>query len=74
MFDALTSLTFNAGCGSIRGGSSKNDLIDYVKAGKFGEASKMIPAFNSDKSGFSGLKTRREKEKNLFCRDGGCTG
>lgn len=73
MFDALTSLAFNAGCGSLRGGSSKNDLIDYVKAGKFAEASKKILTFKSDKPGFSGLKTRREKEKNLFCKDGGCT-
>ena len=73
MFDALTSLAFNAGCGSLRGGSSKNDLIDYVKAGKFADASKRILTFKSDKPGFSGLKVRREKEKNLFCKDGGCT-
>jgi lysozyme len=73
MFDALTSLAFNAGCGSLRGGSSKNDLIDYVKAGKFAEASKRILTFKADKPGFSGLKIRREKEKNLFCKDGGCT-
>jgi len=73
MFDALTSLAFNAGCGSLRGGSSKNDLIDYVKSGKFADASKRILTFKADKTGFSGLKTRREKEKNLFCKDGGCT-
>ena len=73
MFDALTSLAFNAGCGSLRGGSSKNDLIDYVKAGKFADASKKILTFKADKPGFSGLKIRREKEKNLFCKDGGCT-
>ena len=73
MFDALTSLAFNAGCGSLRGGSSKNDLIDYVKAGKFADASKRILTFKSDKPGFSGLKIRREKEKNFFCKDGGCT-
>ena len=73
MFDALTSLAFNAGCGSLRGGSSKNDLIDYVKAGKFADASKRILSFKADKPGFSGLKVRREKEKNLFCKDGGCT-
>ena len=73
MFDALTSLAFNAGCGSLRGGSSKNDLIDYVKAGKFSDASKRILTFKADKPGFSGLKIRREKEKNLFCKDGGCT-
>ena len=73
MFDALTSLAFNAGCGSLRGGSSKNDLIDYVKAGQFADASKRILTFKSDKPGFSGLKIRREKEKNLFCKDGGCT-
>jgi lysozyme len=73
MFDALTSLAFNAGCGSLRGSSSKNDLIDYVKVGKFADASKRILTFKADKPGFSGLKVRREKEKNLFCKDGGCT-
>lgn len=73
MFDALTSLAFNAGCGSLRGDSSKNDLIDYVKAGKFADASKRILTFKADKPGFSGLKVRREKEKNLFCKNGGCT-
>ena len=72
MFDSLTSLAFNAGCGSLRGTDSSNEVIDYVKNGKFAEASNKILTFKSDKPGFSGLKNRREKEKEMFCREGGC--
>lgn len=72
MLDTLTSLAFNAGCGSLRGTSGDNDLIDYVRKGEFLKASEMIPKFNSNKAGFSGLKTRREKEKTMFCKEGGC--
>jgi lysozyme len=72
MFDTLTSLAFNAGCGSLRGGSSENEVIDYVKKGDFKSAANKILSFKSDKPGFSGLKTRREKEKQMFCKEGGC--
>lgn len=72
MFDSLTSLAFNAGCGSLRGTSSKGELIDYVKEGNFAEAANLITNFNANKPGFSGLKKRREKEKQMFCKEGGC--
>jgi lysozyme len=72
MYDSLTSLAFNAGCGSLRGTNSSEDVIDYVKNGKFTEAANKILTFKSDKPGFSGLKIRREKEKEMFCKEGGC--
>lgn len=72
MFDALTSLVFNAGCGSLRGTNSSDDVIDYIKNGKFTDAANKILTFKSDKPGFSGLKTRREKERQMFCKEGGC--
>jgi len=72
MYDTLTSLAFNAGCGSLRGTNSNDDVIDYVKKGKFSDAANKILSFKSDKRGFSGLKKRREKEKNMFCKEGGC--
>ena len=72
MFDTLTSLAFNAGCGSLRGTGAENEVIDFVKKGKYKEAADTILSFKSDKPGFSGLKKRREKEKEMFCKDGGC--
>jgi lysozyme len=72
MYDSLTSLAFNAGCGSLRGTDANNDVIDYVKNGKFTDAANKILSFKSDKPGFSGLKSRREKEKQMFCKEGGC--
>jgi lysozyme len=72
MYDTLTSLAFNAGCSSLRGTDSNEDFIDYVKNGKFTDAANKILSFKSDKPGFSGLKIRREKEKQMFCKEGGC--
>jgi lysozyme len=72
MYDSITSLAFNAGCGSLRGTDSNDDFIDYVKNGKFTDAANKILSFKSDKPGFSGLKNRREKEKQMFCKEGGC--
>lgn len=71
MYDTLISLSFNSGCGSIRGSSSKNDMIDYVKTKEFYYASEKIKTFNL-KKGFSGLITRRQKESQMFCSQGGC--
>jgi GH24 family phage-related lysozyme (muramidase) len=62
MFDTLTSLAFNAGCGSLRGSGSDGDVIDYVRKGKFKEAANQRLTFNANKPGFGGLKIRREKE------------
>jgi GH24 family phage-related lysozyme (muramidase) len=72
MFDTLTSLAFNAGCGSLRGSGSDGDVIDYVRKGKFKEAANKILTFNSDKPGFGGLKVRRGKESQMFCKEGSC--
>jgi lysozyme len=72
MYDTLTSLAFNAGCGSLRGTNSNDDVIDYIKNGKFTDAANKILSFKSDKPGFSGLKKRREKERQMFCKEGGC--
>jgi lysozyme len=72
MFDALTSLVFNSGCGSLRGTDSSDDVIDYIKNGKFTDAANKILSFKSNKPGFPGLKTRREKERQMFCKEGGC--
>jgi len=72
MFDTLTSLAFNAGCGSLRGTGAENEVIDFVKKGKYKEAADTILSFKSNKPGFSGLKKRREREKEMFCKDGGC--
>jgi hypothetical protein len=47
-------------------------IVDYVKNGKFTDAANKILSFKSDKPGFSGLKNRREKEKQMFCKEGGC--
>ena len=71
MFDTLTSLVYNAGCGGLRGDSTSGEVIDYVKAKKFGAAAQKIKTFNL-KSGFSGLGTRREKESKMVCEQGGC--
>jgi len=72
MFDTLTSLAFNAGCGSLRGSGSDDDLIDYIRKGKFKKAANKILTFNTNKPGFSGLKTRRQKESQMFCKEGSC--
>jgi GH24 family phage-related lysozyme (muramidase) len=72
MFDTLTSLAFNAGCGSLRGTNSSDDVIDYIKNGKFADAANKILSFKADKPGFSGLRTRREREREMFCKQGGC--
>ena len=75
MFDTLTSLVFNSGCGSLNGDSvKKDDVIDYVRTKKFGMAAQRIKTFNiaKAKEGFSGLIPRRERESKMFCEQGGC--
>lgn len=72
MFDALVSLAYNTGCGSLRGTSATDEIIDHVKRKEFYEASQKIKSFKL-RSGFAGLISRREKESKMFCKDGGCT-
>jgi lysozyme len=67
MFDALVSLTFNAGCTGIR----TSDFIQSLKKGNYKETSEKIKKFALEK-GFSGLTKRREKESERFCQQGGC--
>lgn len=71
MFDALVSLVFNSGCGSLRGTDKPNELIDSIKNKKFHEVPSKIKKF-SLKSGFGGISNRRERESALFCKEGGC--
>lgn len=61
MFDVLVSLTFNAGCGSIR----TSDFIQSIKRKKFKTAAKQIKNFNV-MSGYKGLINRRNQESEKF--------
>ena len=71
MFDTLTSLVYNAGCGGLRGDETSGEVIDYIKVKKFGIAAQKIKTFKL-KSGFAGLISRRERESKMFCEQGGC--
>ena len=73
MFDTLCSLAFNSGCGNLRkSGKNENDVLSFIKKGEYRKAADKILTFRANKSGFSGLKKRREKEFDMFCREGGC--
>lgn len=73
MFDTLVSLSFNAGCNSLRGDKIDNEVIDYVRRKDFYNASNRILYFNVlNSKSFPGLKSRREKESKMFCSQGGC--
>lgn len=61
MFDALVSIVFNAGIGSLR----KSEVIQDVKRGNFEEAGEKIKSFKTSKK-FAGLGHRREKESQMF--------
>lgn len=59
-FDSLVSLTFNAGIGNVR----NSDFIQSIKQNNIIKAGGEILSFKKDN--FAGLKTRREKESELF--------
>ena len=61
MFDALTSIVFNAGIGSLR----KSELVQDIKSGNLEEAGQKIKTFKTSKK-FPGLQDRREKESEMF--------
>ena len=61
MFDALVSLAYNSGVGSLR----QSDLIQYIKKGEYKLAGDSIREYNLNKK-FPGLETRREKESEMF--------
>lgn len=61
MFDALVSLAFNSGIGSLR----QSELIQHLKKGEYKLAGDSIRDYNISKK-FPGLETRREKESEMF--------
>ena len=61
MFDALVSVVFNAGIGSLR----KSEIVQDIKRGNLEEAGQKIKTFKTSKK-FPGLKDRREKESQMF--------
>ena len=61
MFDAMVSIAFNAGIGSLR----KSDMIQHIKSGDYEEAGEKIKTLNVSKK-FPGLATRRDKESKMF--------
>lgn len=61
MFDALVSVVFNAGIGSLR----KSEIVQDIKRGKLEEAGEKIKTFKTSKK-FPGLQDRREKESQMF--------
>jgi len=61
MFDALVSLAYNSGVGSLR----QSELIQHIKKGELKLAGDSIKDYNLNKK-FPGLETRREKESEMF--------
>lgn len=59
-FDALTSLTYNAGCGNVR----ESDFIQELKKGDYKKAAELIKTFNTLK--LPGLVRRRQDEYKIF--------
>jgi GH24 family phage-related lysozyme (muramidase) len=61
MFDALVSLAFNSGIGSLR----QSELIQHIKKGDLKLAGDSIKDYNLNKK-YPGLRDRREKESEMF--------
>lgn len=59
-FDAMVSMTFNAGCGSMR----KSQFIQELKRGNTKKAAELIKTFFIGNN--VGVKNRREQEYKLF--------
>lgn len=64
MFDVLTSLVFNTGCGAML----NSEFIQSVKQKKYKQAAKEILTYNL-KSGYPGLIARRKQESTRFLRN-----
>lgn len=62
IFDALVSITYNAGIGSVR----KSDFIQDIKKGNLKEASEKIKSFKINPNYVDGLTNRREEEIKMF--------
>ena len=70
MFDALVSLAYNSGRGTLRNATVKGDkFLLYLKNGDYTTAGKNIKTY-ALRSGFSGLIDRRKKEYEWFCKQG----
>jgi lysozyme len=61
MFDALVSIAYNSGIGSLR----NSDFIQDIKKGDFKSAGEKIKMFKVSKN-FPGLEIRRQKESQMF--------
>ena len=61
MFDALVSIAYNTGIGSLR----TSDLIQDIKVSDFKSAGEKIKNFKTSPD-FPGLEIRREKESKMF--------
>ena len=61
MFDALVSISFNTGIGSLR----SSEIIKELKKGNYEKAGKIIKSTNTNDD-FGGLSKRRESESKLF--------
>ena len=60
-FDALVSIAFNIGISGLR----QSDVIQHIKKGDYKTAGESIKKQSLSKK-FTGLKSRRERESNLF--------
>lgn len=62
VFDAVTSITFNCGCGNMK----SSTMFKYLNAGDYFHACNEFPRWNQSKGKvLQGLVNRREKEKAL---------
>jgi len=70
MFDALVSLAYNSGRGTLRSATVKGSkFLSYLKKGDYKTASEKIETYAlSDK--FTGLIQRRKDESKWFCKEG----
>jgi len=68
-YSALVSFAFNLGCGSV----SSSTLRTHLNAGRTLDASlEFAKWINAGGSPLLGLARRRESERQLFCKSGGC--
>lgn len=70
MFDALVSLSYNSGRGNMfKATEEGSKFLHYLKKGDYATAGENIKTYKL-RSGFSGLKGRREDESMWFCKEG----
>lgn len=70
MFDALVSLAYNSGRGTLRNATVKGSkFLSYLKKGDYKTASEKIETY-ALRDGYSGLIERRKDESKWFCKEG----